>query len=203
MLTVVAMGSTNGTDLLPILQAIENGRLRARIAMIISDKPDAGILTKARQNGIPWAFADPKGKKREEFDRELLGIIRPLHPQVIVLIGYMRILSSVFIAEFRNKIINVHPSLLPDFAGGMDLAVHKAVIESGRSHSGCTIHIVDESVDGGTILCQKQVVIAPGETAMALKQKIQEKEGEAFVEVLQKWSRSPPRIENKILKGWE
>ncbi len=202
MLNLVVLGSTNGTDLVPIVRTIQNKKLKATISMVISDKSTAGILEKAKQHNLPHQFIGALGKKREEYDRELIALIKPLNPDVIVLIGYMRILSSVFISEFRNKIINVHPSLLPKFAGGMDVNVHKAVIESGVRTSGCTVHLVDESVDGGAILCQKQVDVSPGETEYSLKEKVQKKEGEAFIEVLSKWSVSPPKIENNVITGW-
>lgn len=203
MLHITVLGSTNGTDLVAIQEAIQTKKLHAKIIQVISDKDNAGILQKAQTYGIPHVFVDPKGKKREDYDQELVTLTKPLQPDVIVLIGYMRILTSAFINAFRNKIINVHPSLLPKFAGGMDLNVHKAVIESKVPESGCTIHIVDETIDGGAILCQKKVLIERGETQETLKQKVQQKEGEAFVEVLQKWSNTPPQIKNNIVTGWK
>ena len=103
---------------------------------------------------------------------------------LILLIGWMRILSPVLVKSYKNKIINVHPSLLPKFAGGMDTNVHKEVLDAGETETGCTIHYVDETVDGGEIILQKKCIIEPYDTPDTLKAKVQKLEGEAFVEVI-------------------
>ena len=108
---------------------------------------------------------------------------------LILLIGYMRILSAPFVNKYKNKILNVHPSLLPAFAGGMDLNVHEEVIKSGVKETGCTIHLVDEGVDSGKIILQKKCFVSPSDTTETLKKKVQKLEGSAWVEVLKRFEK--------------
>jgi len=106
---------------------------------------------------------------------------------LILLIGYMRILSPTFTTKYKNKILNVHPSLLPKFAGGMDTNVHEEVLKAGEKETGCTIHLVDEGVDTGKIILQKSYQIKSADTPETLKQKVQKLEGEAFIEVIKNY----------------
>lgn len=181
------LGSTRGTDMLAILEAITSGRLNARIAIVISNKPDAEILQKARAAGIQEVFRDSTGKTREEFDAEISKILHAHNVDLVLLIGYMRILSKQFVKTWRDRIMNVHPSLLPAFAGGMDLNVHKEVLKAGVAETGCTVHSVDETVDGGKILAQKRCPVFPGDTPEKLKERVQHLEGDAFIEAIQKF----------------
>jgi len=185
---LAVLASTRGTDMQAIIDAIETGKLSAEIRVVISNKGDAYVLTRAKNYNIDSKVILSQGKTREEFDSEVLSIINS-HGGVdlILLIGFMRIISPVLIDQYPNRIINVHPSLLPAFAGGMDTMVHKKVLESGCKVSGCTIHIVDYGVDTGPIILQKQCEIIPGETEDSLKEKVQKLEGEAFIEVINKF----------------
>jgi formyltetrahydrofolate-dependent phosphoribosylglycinamide formyltransferase len=118
-------------------------------------------------------------------EEDILRTLKEKNIDLVLLIGYMRILSPAFVSEWRNKIMNVHPSLLPAFAGGMDLNVHQAVIDARMIETGCTIHFVDEGADTGPIIVQKKCSVDAWDTPDTLKTKVQQLEGEAFVEAIQ------------------
>ncbi|MDP2586402.1 MAG: formyltransferase family protein, partial [Candidatus Komeilibacteria bacterium] len=128
-------------------------------------------------------FIDPKGKKREEFDVECLKICQEENVSHILLIGYMRIITKVLIEQYQNKIINIHPSLLPKYPG-MDLDVHAEVIRNKEKESGCTLHYVTEELDGGEIILQAKVKVDDNETPESLKTKVQVKEREVILQGL-------------------
>lgn len=185
--TLAILGSTRGTSSQPIIDAIASGKLNATIELIISNKPDAFILERAKTHSILSKYISPDGKTREQFDAEVMELLDSHHVDLVLLIGYMRFLSRPFVERWRNKIMNVHPSLLPAFAGGMDLAVHQAVLDAGVTETGCTIHYVDEGADTGPIIIQKKCLVEPTDTAETLKAKVQKLEGEAFIEAIQKF----------------
>ena len=183
---VVILASTRGTDMEAIVDAIDDGRLKGvEITAVMSDRQDAYALERARNHGIPAVFVDPKGKKREEFDRELARILEERGTDLVLLIGYMRLFSPWFVEKFRNRIINVHPSLLPAFGGGMDIDVHRMVLEYGAKVSGATVHFVDEGADTGPIILQDPVRVDEDETPESLKKKVQEAEGELLVRAIE------------------
>ncbi len=184
MIHLAVLGSTLGTDLQAIIDAIKAGVLDATVDVVISNKPEAYILERAKKYAIPTVCIASKGKSPAQFDHELMGTLEQRHPDLILLIGYMKILSPGFVRQWKGKIWNVHPSLLPKFAGGMNLNVHQAVIDAGETETGCTIHEVDEAVDSGKIILQKKCAVEPADTADTLKAKVQELEGEAFVEAI-------------------
>jgi phosphoribosylglycinamide formyltransferase-1 len=169
-----------------IVDAIDDGRLKGvEITAVMSDRQDAYALERAKHHGIPAVFVDPKGKKREEFDRELARILEERGTDLVLLIGYMRLFSPWFVEKFRNRIINVHPSLLPAFGGGMDIDVHRMVLEYGAKVSGSTVHFVDEGADTGPIILQDPVRVDEDETPESLKRKVQEAEGELLVRAIE------------------
>ena len=188
MQKLAILGSTKGTSLQPIIDAIKSDKLDASIELVISNKKDAYILERAKKHHLNPIFIDPNGKSREEFDREVMKLLDEKEIDLVLLIGYMRFISAEFVGKWRNKVINVHPSLLPKFAGGMDLNVHEEVIKAGESESGCTIHFVDEGADTGEIILQKKCPVVPGETPESLKEKVQKLEGERFVEVIKNFN---------------
>lgn len=181
------LGSTNGTDMQSIIEAISKGKLLAKIEIVLSDRAHASILDRARKHGITARYIDPSGKTRADYDAEILRMLSVYKPDIILLIGYMRILSQAFVRAYKDRIINVHPSLLPAFAGGMDLNVHTSVIDAGVPETGCTIHLVDEGIDTGKILLQKKCAVLQDDTPESLKKKVQRLEGQALVHVLQSW----------------
>jgi phosphoribosylglycinamide formyltransferase-1 len=184
MVRLGILGSTRGTDMLALLAAIQNNKLSASIEIVISNKADAMILERARAYGLTAKWIDSKSVTRAVYDEMLSQELREHNVELIVLIGYMRILSDEFVKQWRRKIINVHPSLLPAFAGGMDANVHAAVLESGVKETGCSVHYVTEEVDAGPILIQKKCAVLAGDTAEILKARVQHLEGEALIEAI-------------------
>lgn len=184
MIKLGILSSSRGTHVIPIAQAIANKQLPATIEVIISNKSDAPILQKASNLNIEGIFVDNKGLSREDYDQKLTALLLSFNVELIVLIGYMRILSAQFVQQWPGKIINVHPSLLPAHAGLMDLAVHQAVLDAQEQQSGCTVHLVTELVDAGPILVQKQCAVLAGDTAEQLKARIQPLEADALIEAI-------------------
>ncbi|MDO8954477.1 MAG: phosphoribosylglycinamide formyltransferase [Gammaproteobacteria bacterium] len=179
------LGSTRGTILLPIIEAIEAGRLNAQIKIVISDNPDALILEKARKHNIPAWYVSPQGYSREAYDQMLNQLFADHHVELGVLVGFMRILSGRFTRQWHRKLVNVHPSLLPKYSNMMDLSVHEAVLNSGDEESGCTVHLVEEAVDAGEIILQKRCPVAADDSPLTLKAKVQTLESEALLETIQ------------------
>ena len=184
MIRLGVLGSTNGTDLQVIIESIKAKKLNATVNVVISNKKNAYILKRGQNHGLPSIFINHKNKKRESFDSELTLTLKKYNVEFILLIGFMRILSSSFCKRWRHKIINVHPSLLPKYSGGMDMNIHEQVIKNGDKESGCTIHFVTEKLDKGPILIQKKCKVNTNETPETLKVKVQELEGNAIVEAI-------------------
>jgi phosphoribosylglycinamide formyltransferase-1 len=185
VIRLAILGSTRGTNLSAIADAIARRKLNAEIEVVISNKPDTGILERARDLQLRAQFIDPAGLSREEFDARVSQVLREHQVDLIVLVGYMRILSPQFVRDWQGKIINVHPSLLPAFAGMMDLQVHEAVIASGVKETGCTVHYVTEDVDAGPIILQKQCAVEPSDSPETLKARVQQLEGAALVAAIE------------------
>ena len=185
MIRLGVLGSTRGTDLEAILSAINNKKLAAEVSVVISNRENAYILTRAKNHNVPSFFISHKDKSREEFDRNVTTILKQYNVELVLLIGFMRILSAEFCQAWRDRVLNVHPSLLPKYAGGMDMSVHKEVLKNGDHETGCTIHFVTETVDGGPVLVQKRCTVETNETVATLKLKVQALEGGAFIEAIQ------------------
>ena len=185
MIRLGVLGSTRGTDLEAILSAIKNKRLSAEVSVVISNRENAYILARAKNHNVPSFFISHKDTSREEFDKDVTTILKQYNVELVLLIGFMRILSTRFCQAWRDRVLNVHPSLLPKYAGGMDMNVHEEVLKNGDHETGCTIHLVTETVDGGPILVQKRCTVATDETIATLKSKVQALEGGAFIEAIQ------------------
>ena len=182
MIKLGVLGSTRGTDLQAIIDSINKKELGAEIVVVISNKKGAYILERAKQNKIPFIFISHKGKNREEFDEEITSVLKKSEVELILLIGFMRILSAGFCHVWRDRLLNVHPSLLPKYAGGMDASIHEEVLKNRERETGCTIHFVTKDVDKGPILIQKSCPVDDNDTVETLKTKVQQLEGAAFVE---------------------
>ena len=185
MIRLGVLGSTRGTDLEAILSAINNKKLAAEVSVVISNRENAYILTRAKNHNVPSLFISHKNKSREEFDKNVTTILKQYNVELVLLIGFMRILSAEFCQAWRDRVLNVHPSLLPKYAGGMDMNVHEEVLKNGDHETGCTIHFVTETVDGGPVLVQKRCTVETNETMETLKLKVQALEGGAFIEAIQ------------------
>ena len=185
MIKLGVIGSTNGTDLQAVLDAISYGELIAKVSVVISNNEKAHILDRAKNNDIPAVFIPHSGKTRQEFDNEMTAVLKKNQIDLILLIGFMRILSSEFCREWQDRLLNVHPSLLPKYGGRVDTSVHEEVLKNGDAVTGCTIHFVTEDVDGGPILIQKKCDVVQSDTVGSLKTKVQALEGRAFIEAIQ------------------
>jgi phosphoribosylglycinamide formyltransferase-1 len=184
MMRIAVLGSTRGTNLNALVSAINQNNLAVSIELVLSNKADALILEKAAHFGTKSLFVNPQGLSRTEFDHDLSKILSEHQIDLIVLIGYMRILSAEFVLKWQNKIINIHPSLLPAYAGLMDLGVHQAVLDAAEAETGCSVHFVTELVDAGPIILQQKCPVLAGDTPELLKARVQQLEGETLVEAI-------------------
>ena len=188
MIQLGIIGSTKGTDLKAIQEAINQKVLNAKISVVISNRPKAYILKRAENYNIPNCFISSKNKSRTKFDSEISSKLKLHQVDLVLLIGFMRILSFEFCKEWNNKVLNVHPSLLPKYAGGMDINVHEQVLKNKERETGCTIHLVTRDVDMGPILLQKKCTVSNDDTVESLKDRVQKLEGEAFIEVIKSFN---------------
>jgi len=181
------LASTNGTDLQAIIDEMKAGKMPGiELACVLSNKESAYALERTREQGYEAIFVDPANKTREEFDAEMAEILEEHKVDLIVLIGYMRILSEPFVKRFENRIINVHPALIPKFCGPsfFGASVHEEVLKAGETETGMTIHYVDEGCDTGGIILQKTCPVTPDDTPDTLKDKVQALEKEWYPEVV-------------------
>jgi phosphoribosylglycinamide formyltransferase-1 len=186
-LKVGVLGSTRGTALQGVLDAIAFGALEVEMVLVLSDRASAPILERASHYGVPTMFLDPAGLGRATYDRRVTAAMQTAGAEILLMVGYMRIVSTEFVAAWKGRLLNVHPSLLPAFGGMMNRSVHAAVLAAGVEETGCTIHQVTEEVDAGPIVLQKRCAVLAGDTVETLKDRVQALEQAAFVEVLEGW----------------
>jgi len=174
---IVVLVSGRGTDLQSIIDAVEEGWLKVNIQAVISDKEDAYALERAKQHGIPTYVLSKKVLK-SEFQEALLNLLTMLSPDLVVLAGFLTILGPQVVERFPQKIINIHPALLPSFCGKgfYGMKVHEAVYESGVKYTGCTVHFVDAGVDAGPIILQEVVKVDDDDTPETIAEKVVEVE---------------------------
>ncbi len=159
---------------------------------LLTDRPTCGAVTRARSHGVP-VFPHPRqGRSRTAIDQHILDDLTPLQPDIILMIGYMRIVSPLLTSAFAGRLWNVHPSLLPAHAGGMDTNVHQQVLDSGDPESGCTVHLVTPEVDAGRHLVQLRCPVLSSDTPQSLKDRIQQLEAQAFWQALTHHTTSTP-----------
>lgn len=168
--------------MLALSDAVRDGRISdAEIAVVISDKSSAGGLELARERGIETIAIERRGRDREEHEREIIAALRERQVDLVCLAGYMRLLSPCFVEAFRGRIVNIHPSLLPAFPG---LDAQRQALNHGVKVSGCTVHFVDETLDGGPIIAQRTVPVLDGDTVETLSARILEQEHQLYVEAV-------------------
>jgi len=180
------LGSGKGSNFKAIAEAIEAGQINAQVRIVLSDVEDAGILDYARARGIRAEFLGPsrfRTKLEPEAEARLVAMLREAQVELVVLAGYMRMIKAPMLEAFPNRIVNIHPSLLPQFPG---LTSWKQALEAGASVTGCTVHYVDGGMDTGPILAQSEVPVLPGDTAESLHARIQVAEHALFPAVLAK-----------------
>ncbi|RHZ15905.1 hypothetical protein DYB26_000751 [Aphanomyces astaci] len=175
------LGSTRGSSLQPILDAIAAGELNATVEIVVSDRKASGILERARTHHIDAHAVSGKNKTRDAVDAEVTALLQSKQVDLVLCIGYMRIFSGSFCQAWAGRVLNVHPSLLPEFAGGMDLAVHQAVVDAKKTETGCTVHYITEEVDAGPIAVQLKCPVYPTDVAESVKARVQPLEGAAFL----------------------
>jgi phosphoribosylglycinamide formyltransferase-1 len=200
-LNLVALASGGGTNLQAIIDNIEAEKLNAQIKAVISNNSKSGALERARKHNIPAIhlshkqFATP-----EEFDQRLLSVLKESETDLVILAGYMKMLSPAIVRAYRNKILNIHPALLPSFGGkGMyGIHVHEAVIDSGVKVTGVTVHLVDEIYDHGAIIVQECVPVLPDDTPETLQQRVLPHEHQLYSKAVQLFAEDKVEIkENK------
>jgi phosphoribosylglycinamide formyltransferase-1 len=166
--------SGRGSNMVALADAVQAGGIpNAEVAVVISDQPDAKGLQIARELGIKTLTIERRGRKREEHDREIVSALQDERVDLICLAGYMRVLSPFFVDAFNERILNIHPSLLPAFPG---LEPQRQALDHGAHESGCTVHVVDNTLDGGPIIAQRTVPVVPGDTVESLSARILEQE---------------------------
>lgn len=174
--------SGRGSNMVALADAVSAGRVpRAEVAFVVSDKATAAGLAHARERGITTQVFERRGRAREEHEREIIHALRARGVDIVCLAGYMRLLSPYFMEEFRGPVLNIHPSLLPAFPG---LDAQRQAIEHGVKFSGCTVHFVDESLDGGPIITQRVVPVLDSDTPSTLAARILLEEHLAYTEAL-------------------
>jgi phosphoribosylglycinamide formyltransferase-1 len=181
-LKLAVLASGRGSNLQAIIDAIENGKLNAALAVVISNKPEAAALARAHKHGAPAIFLDPKAAPdREAYDAMILEQLRKYNVGLVALAGYMKIVTRVLIDAYPNRIMNIHPSLLPAFPG---LNAQQQALDWGVKVSGCTVHFVTEGVDAGPIIRQATVPVLEGDTAESLETRILGEEHRIYTEAI-------------------
>ncbi len=194
MINIGVLASGRGTNLQAIIEAIEEGKTEGEIKVVISDNPDAYALKRAKQHNIDTQYINFKEfKDREDYDKEIIKTLKKKKVDLVVLAGYMRILTPYFINVYKNKIMNIHPALLPSFPG---LHAQRQAVEYRVKISGCTVHFVDEGVDSGPIILQKSIQVSADDTEESLAEKILKEEHQIYPQAIQLFSQG-----RLIIKG--
>ncbi len=186
MLNIGVLISGGGTNLQSLIDNIENGYIKGEIKIVISNRKDAYGLIRAEKAGIEALYIDPSGLSDKNYNKKIIEELEKRNIELVVLAGYLKILSKEFIQKYNKRIINIHPSLLPDFGGKGYYGdrVHKAVLESGKKVTGATVHFVDEGTDTGKIILQEKVEIKADDTVESLKARVLEVEHRLLVEAI-------------------
>ncbi|MDP3730274.1 MAG: phosphoribosylglycinamide formyltransferase [Candidatus Omnitrophota bacterium] len=198
MINIAVLVSGSGTNLQAIIDEVGKGHIPAKIAFVLSDKKDAFALERARKAGIETITLDKKDyKKREDFDRKIIERLKNKNVELVILAGFMRLLSSYFVREYRNRIINIHPALLPSFKGSHGI---KDALAHGVKVTGVTVHFVDEHLDNGPIILQKTVDIKEDDTEETLLERIHKEEHKAYPEAIKLFVEGKLEIKGRKVK---
>jgi phosphoribosylglycinamide formyltransferase-1 len=192
---IAVLLSGRGSNFISIKKAIDEGLIDGEIVCVLSNKADAGGLEYAKENGLNSVFVDPKQfDGREAYDAEIVRILKDLDVDLVCLAGFMRIISSVFVDAFRDKIVNIHPSLLPSFKG---LDAQTQAFDYGVKYAGCTVHFVDEEMDHGAIIIQAVVPVEEGDTANDLSARILKEEHRIYPEAVRLFCADKLKVEGR------
>lgn len=177
-MNIAVFASGNGSNLQAIMDAVNSGYIKARISLVISDKKDAYALERAREAGLETLFMDPKiFKSKEDYNRAIIKYLKDNNIQLVCLAGYMRVLSPYFVREFKDRIMNIHPALLPSFRGVNGI---KDALDYGVKITGPTVHFVTEKVDAGPIIIQSAVEVKDDDTEDSLREKVHQEEHKIY-----------------------
>jgi phosphoribosylglycinamide formyltransferase 1 len=190
------ISSGRGENLRYIIEATLSGYLPAKVRIVLADQKDAGALGIACKYGVRGIFVDPAGLSREEYDRILIEHLDEAGAELIVLTGYLRILSSQFVEHYRDRILNIHPALLPSFRG---MNAFKQALDYGATWTGTTVHLVDEEVDHGPIIYQVPVRVRDDDTYESLKARVQKAEFRAYPKAIKMFIEGRPRLVGRRL----
>jgi phosphoribosylglycinamide formyltransferase-1 len=195
-MNLAVLASTNGTDLQAIIEEMRTGKmLGVDLVCVISNKKDCGALEKAHNAKIEAIYINPEKLEREEYDQKIAEVLDKKNIDLVAMIGYMRFVSPWFVKKYRNRIMNIHPSLLPAFAGRAS-TIHAEILEHGCKISGATIHFVDEGADTGPIIMQESVKIEKNETPDSLRKKVQNLEKKMYPEAIRLFAEKKLKVEN-------
>ncbi|NLM52910.1 MAG: phosphoribosylglycinamide formyltransferase [Firmicutes bacterium] len=196
MKRIAVLASGNGTNLQAIIDAVESKKIcGAEVVLVLSDKKDAYALTRAKKHGIKNKFFDPQlYASRQEYDRALVAYLQEHKIDLVVLAGYMRLVSPEFVEAYKNRIMNIHPALLPAFPGTKGIA---AALDYGVKVTGCTVHFVDEGMDTGPIILQEAVTVRDDDTVESLRERIQKIEHRLYPKAIDLWVRGKITIQGR------
>ncbi len=202
MYRLAVLLSGRGSNFEAILNAIKNGYIKnGKIVVVISNNKEARGLKVAKDNGLDAIFVDPKGKDRETYDREIVEILKKYDVDYVLLAGYMRILSGYFVNSFKNRILNIHPALLPSFKG---LHAQRQAIEKGVRFSGATVHFVTENLDDGPIIVQSVVPVYDSDDEDSLSERILKTEHKIYPLAVKLLTEDRLKINNgRVLVDWD
>lgn len=193
-MNIVVLVSGSGTNLQAIIDAVRSGYINAHIALVVSDKGDAYAMERAKKDGIETLFMDPKiFKSKEDYDKAVVKYLRDKNVDMICLAGYMRVLSAYFVREYKGRIINIHPALLPSFKGVNGI---EDALDYGVKVTGPTVHFVTEEVDSGPIIAQAVVEVKDDDTEDSLRERVHEEEHKIYPKAIKEF------VEGKLeIKG--
>jgi len=198
MMNLAVLVSGRGSNLQAIIDNIETGYLKAKISVVISDVEDAYALKRAKKHGIEAVFICPDNfVAKELYEEEILAVLKKHNTELILLAGYMRIMGDTLLSAYRNRILNIHPALLPSFTG---LHAQKQALDYGVKVAGCTVHFVDEMLDGGPTILQRCVEVKEDDTEETLAGRILEQEHRIYPEAVKLFIEGRLRIEGRKVK---
>lgn len=198
MTNIAVLVSGRGSNLQAIIDSIGSGYLKARISVVVSDVEDAYALLRAKEHEIDAVFVNPGNfASKELYEKEILKVLKTHDAELVLLAGYMRILGKTLLLSYRNRMLNIHPALLPAFTG---LHAQKQAFDHGVKVAGCTVHFVDETLDGGPIILQRCVEVKENDTPETLAERILEQEHRIYPEAVKLFVENRLRIKGRKVK---
>jgi phosphoribosylglycinamide formyltransferase-1 len=199
-MNIAVFASGNGSNFQAIVDAVQSGRVNVNVALLVCDKPNAKVVERARQTGVPvFVFEAKQYATREDYEREILVALEQHRIELIVLAGYMRLITDVLVTPWYGKMINIHPALLPSFPGVNGI---RQALEYGVKVTGVTVHFVDGGMDSGPIIAQTPVPIEETDTEQTLATRIHQAEHQLLTQVIQAFSLNRIQLQDRYVR-WE